>query len=185
MGLEIAPEAAALLAESAGTDLSKIALETEKMRKNLPEGTRTVTVEDIEKNIGISRQFSIFELTRELSFRHAPKALSIAARLGEAPRFYLPVATGALFTHFYRILKYEALLQQEPRPAADRKARILGVNPYFFREYDAAVQNYPVRKCMAVISLLNDYDYKGKGGETGEATPGNLLMELVSKILNI
>ena len=38
---------------------------------------------------------------------------------------------------------------------------------------------------MAVVSLLDDFDYKGKGGETGEATPGDLLVELVSKILNI
>ena len=59
-GLRIHPEAAALLSESVGTDLGKIAVETEKMLKNLPEGTQEVSVEDIEKNVGVSRQFSIF-----------------------------------------------------------------------------------------------------------------------------
>ena len=184
-GLRIDPEAAALLGEFAGTDLSKIAVETDKLLKNLPEGSASVTVEDIESNVGISRQFSIFELTRELSYKNAGKALRIAAHIGETPRFAMPMAMSALFLHFYRILKYEALLMKDPRPAADLKARILGVSPYFMREYDAAVAAYPMKKCMAVISLLNDYDFKGKGGETGETEPGDLLVELITKILNI
>ena len=75
-GLQIDPQAAALLAESVGTDLSTIVVETDKLTKALPEGARRVTVEDIERNVGISRQFSIFELTRELSYRHATKALT-------------------------------------------------------------------------------------------------------------
>jgi len=184
-GLSITPDAAAIMGEFAGTDLSKIALETSKMMKSLPEGTKNVKVEDVEKNIGVSRQFSLFELTKELSYRNAAKALRVAAYIGEAPRFAMPMAVSMLFTHFSRILRYEALLQSDPNPANDKKARVLGVNPYFFREYDAAVANYPLKKCMAIISLLCDYDYKGKGGEAGEATPSQLLLELVSKIINI
>lgn len=184
-GLSITPDAAAIMGEFAGTDLSKIALETSKMMKSLPEGTKNVKVEDVEKNIGVSRQFSIFELTKELSYRNAAKALRVAAYIGEAPRFAMPMAVSMLFTHFSRILRYEALLQSDPNPANDKKARVLGVNPYFFREYDAAVANYPLKKCMGIISLLCDYDYKGKGGEAGEATPSQLLLELVSKIINI
>lgn len=184
-GLKIAPDAAALLAEYAGTDLNKIAVETQKMLKNLPEGTVDVTVHDIEKNVGISRQFSIFELTRELSMKNSSKALRIAAYIGSAAKFAMPMAVSALYTHFYRILKYGALLMQNPRPANDAKAKVLGVNPYFFSEYDTAVRNYPVKKCMAVIALLKEYDFKGKGGEVGEATPAELMVELTAKILNI
>ena len=184
LGLKIAPDAAGLLAEYAGTDLAKIAVETEKLRKSLPEGAVSITAEDIEKNVGISRQFSIFELTKALSAKDAAKALRIAAYIGTSPRFAMPAAVSALFMHFSRILKYEALLMRNPRPATDIKASVLGVNPYFFREYDMAVNNYPVKKCMSVIALLRDYDFKGKGGDTGEATPGQLLVELVAKILN-
>ena len=183
-GLSIAPDAAQLLGESAGTDLGKIAIETEKMLKNLPEGTTSVTAEDIEKNVGVSRQFSIFELTRELSLHNAPKALKIAAWLGATPRSALPMATAALFNHFYRILKYAAVLRQNPRVGNDVKAKVLGVNPFFFREYDTAVQFYPLQKCMQVLALIEEYDYLGKGGGAGEATQEQLLMELVSKILN-
>ena len=104
-GLRIAPDAAALLGEYAGTDLNKISIETEKMLKNLPEGTVEVSSSDIERNVGISRQFSIFELTRELSMKNPAKALRIAAYIGSSAKFAMPMAVSALYTHFYRILE--------------------------------------------------------------------------------
>ena len=183
-GLQIHPEAAQLLAESAGTDLGKIAVETEKLLKNLPEDTRSISVADVEKNVGVSRQFSIFELTKCLSYRQGAQALKIAAHIGAQPRFALPMAVAPLYTHFYRILKYHALLEKG-RPAPGDAARLLGVNPYFLKEYDAAVRNYSLPACQRVISLLCDYDYKGKGGEAGEASPAELLVELVTKIIAI
>jgi len=182
-GLRIHPEAALLLAESAGTDLGKIAVETEKLLKNLPEGVQEISVADVEKNVGVSRQYSVFELTKCLSFRDGAKALKIAAHMGEAPKFALPMAVAPLYNHFYRILKYHALLEKG-RPQPGEAARVLGVNPYFMKEYDAAVRNYPLQRCSNVISLLCEYDYKGKGGDAGEATPAELLTELVTKILN-
>lgn len=183
-GLDIEPAAAALLAEYAGTDMSRIMLETEKMQKNLPEGTVRVNAADIEKNVGISRQFSIFELTKALSYMKAEKALKIAAYIGNGPKFILLLATAPLYTHFYRILKYEAALLKNPAMSKADRAKLLGVNPYFMEEYDVAARNYPIRRCMKVISLLEEYDFKGKGGGSGEASQGDLLMELVSKILN-
>lgn len=183
-GLDIEPAAAALLAEYAGTDMSRIMLEAEKMQKNLPEGTVRVNAADIEKNVGISRQFSIFELTKALSYMKAEKALKIAAYIGNGPKFMLLLATAPLYTHFYRILKYEAALLKNPAMSKADRAKLLGINPYFMEEYDVAARNYPIRRCMKVISLLEEYDFKGKGGGSGEASQGDLLMELVSKILN-
>jgi DNA polymerase-3 subunit delta len=182
-GLKIHPEAAQLLAESSGTDLGKIAVETDKLLKNLPEGVKEVSVEDIEKNVGVSRQFSVFELTKCLSYRQAAQALKISAHIGQTPRFALPMVVAPLFTHYSRILKYHALLPTRPSPGD--VARILGVNPYFLKEYDAAVRNYSLKQTMAAVSLLTEYDYKGKGGDAGEATPADLFTELVTKLLNI
>ena len=182
-GLRIHPEAAQLLAESSGTDLGKIAVETDKLLKNLPEAVKEVTVEDIEKNVGVSRQFSVFELTKCLSYRQAAQALKISAHIGQAPRFALPMVVAPLFTHYSRILKYHALLPTRPSPGD--AARVLGVNPYFLKEYDAAVRNYSLKQAMAAVSLLAEYDYKGKGGDAGEATPADLFTELVTKLLNI
>ena len=184
-GLKIDPEGARLLVESAGTDLGKIAVETEKLLKNLPEGVKSISAEDIERNVGISRQFSIFELTKALSFRDAPRAVKVARNVGETPRFAMPMAVSMLYTHFNRILRYHALIQAGQASDSAAKAKVLGVNPYFFKEYDAAVKKYTLKQAMRVISLLNEYDFKGKGGEVGEATPADLLVELTTKILTI
>lgn len=184
-GLSIHPEAVKLLVEAAGTDLGKIAVETDKLLKNLPEGVQEITPEAIEQNVGISRQFSVFELTKALSFQDAPRAVKVATHVGQAPKFFLPMAISALFLHFNRILKYGALIQAGRGGDAQAKGKLLGGNPYFYKEYDAAVRNYPLPKAMRIVSLLSEYDFKGKGGETGEATPAELLVELVTKILNI
>ncbi|MBR1576449.1 MAG: DNA polymerase III subunit delta [Bacteroidales bacterium] len=183
-GLSIDPPAAQLLAESAGTDLGTIVAETDKLLKNLPEGTTQIRVEDVEKNVGISRQFSIFELTKALSARDARQAVKVATYIGNSARFAMPAAISALFTHFYRILKYEALLSKGERPSQEEKAAVLGVSPYFFREYDMAVRNYPLPQCMRVISLLSEFDFKGKGGHVSQETgAGELLVELTALIL--
>ena len=185
-GLQIEPQAAALLGESVGTELSTIVVETDKLLKNLPEGVTRVSVADIEKNVGISRQFSVFELTKELSYKNSGKALKIASHLGDSAKFAMPMAVSALYTHFNRILRYGALLASGGYPSAEEKASALaGVNPYFYKEYDVAVRNYPLKSAMAAVSLLCEYDYLGKGGDGGAATPGELLIELTSKLLNL
>ena len=184
-GMRIAPDAAALLAEYAGTDMSKIVLEADKLARNLPEGGGEVRSADIEAQVGISRTVSIFELTRELSLKNGPKALNLAARIGAAPRFAMPMAVSALYTHFNRILRYAALKERNRYPDKSAVAAVLqGVNPYFWKEYDAAVANYPIRRLIGIISLLCEYDYKGKGGDAGETLSGDLLVELVAKILS-
>ena len=183
--LTITPDAAALMGESTGTELGTIVVETDKLVKNLPEGVDMVTVQDIEKNVGISKQFSVFELNRELAARNAAKTVRIATYVGSAARFAMPMAVSVIFSQFYKVLRYGALLQRNPRPSAEEKAQVLsGVNPYFYRDYDVAVRNYPLPRCMKVISILSEYDYKGKGGDGGDMDAGTLLVEMVTKILN-
>ena len=184
-GLRIDPDAAALLGESVGTSLSTIVLETDKLLRALPEGTARITAADIEKNVGVSRQFTVFELNKAISTRNATKALKIAAHIGNSARFALPAAVSAMYNEFNRILRYGALLQKTPYPTNEEKAHALaGVNPYFYRDYDQAARNYPVQKAMRIISLLCEYDYLGKGGDGATADPGELLVELTAKILS-
>lgn len=184
--LRITPGAAQLLAEATGTNLSTIAVETDKLLKNLPEGCRDIKEEDIEKNVGISRSYSVFELTKELSFKNSAKALKIATMMGNAAKFSLAMTVSALYTHFSRILKYAALVSRGGSISADDKARALaGVNPYFYREYDTAVRNYPLPKAMQAMSLLCEYDYLSKGGDGAGTPDSSLLKELVVKLLNL
>lgn len=181
-GLSIAPDAAALLAEYAGSDLQKIVLALDKLRKVLPEGRTRITAPDIEENVGMSRDYSAFELTKALSLKDAARAFRIAAFFADSPkRFPIQMTMAALTSHFLRLLRFHAMLQ-----AGESRGEILsqlGINPYFAGEYDTAIRNYPVKKTMRVISLLKEYDRRSKSNTRGEATDGDLLRELTAKIL--
>lgn len=183
-GFNIEPAAAALLSEYAGTDMSKIALEIDKLVKLLSEGEKKITRQDIEKNVGMSREYSVFELTKALSQKDALKSYSISRFFGDSPkRFPLTVTLAALNSHFFRLLRYHAL--QQAGASRSEILSDLGINPYFAREYDEAVRNYNCRKVFKIISVLRDTDLKSKSGRRGEASDGELLQELVSKILYI
>ena len=181
-GLKIAPDAAALLAEYAGIDISKIALEVDKLLKLMPEGHRDVTVADIEANVGMSRDYTAFELSKALSYKDTAKCFRIVSFFGESEkRFPIQMTLAALSSHFLKLLRMHALQQAGvPRSAILSQ---MGINPYFAKEYDQALANYPVRKIMRVISLLREYDWRSKSNARGLATDGDLLLELVSKIL--
>ena len=181
-GMKIAPDAAALLAESAGTDLQKLALTIDKLRKLLPEERAHITITDIEENVGMSRDYSAFELTKALSMKDTLKAFRIVQFFADSPRrFPIQMTMAALSNHFIRLLRYHALLQ-EKIPRNEILAQ-LGINPYFGGEYDTSVRNYPVKKTMRIISLLKEYDQRSKSNTRGEATDGDLLKELTAKIL--
>jgi len=180
-GLTITPDGAALLAEYAGVEIGKIVLEVDKLLKLLPEGTTSVTAADIESNVGMSRDYSVFELTKALSVKDMPKAFRIAHFFGEnEKRFPIQMTVAALASHFLKILRYNALVQ-----AGVQRAEILtqlGINPYFGGEYDQAARNYPLKKSMAAISILKEYDRRSKSNARGNASDGDLLLELISQL---
>jgi len=181
-GLSITPDGAALLAEFSGTDLQKIALSTDKLMKSLPAGTSKITAKDIESNVGMSREYSTFELTKALSQKEVSKCFRIVHFYAESPKRYpLVVTMAALSSHFIKILRYGAQLQAGvPK---DEALAQMGINPYFAREYDVAINNYPIKKTMKIISLLKEYDVRSKSNGRGSAEDGDLLLEVVSKIL--
>ena len=181
-GMRIDPDAAALLAESAGTDLQKLALTVDKLRKLLPEDRNRIGIADIEENVGMSRDYSAFELTKALSLKDASKAFRIVQFFADSPkRFPIQMTMAALSNHFIRLLRFHALLQSGL--ARNEILAQLGVNPYFAGEYEKALRNYPVKKVMKVIALLKDYDQRSKSNTRGEASDGDLLKELTAKIL--
>ncbi len=181
-GLTIAPDATALLAESTGTDLQKITLAVDKLCKILPADRKRITVKDIEDNVGMSRDYSAFELTKALSLKDSMKAFRIVHFFADSPkRFPIQMTMAALSGHFLKLLRYHALLQKGT-PRGEILSQ-LGINPYFAGEYETAVRNYPARKTMQVISLLKEYDQKSKSNTRGEASDGDLLKELTARIL--
>ncbi|MFI1743837.1 DNA polymerase III subunit delta [Thalassobellus sediminis] len=176
----ISPKAAQMLVEFLGTDLSKINNELEKLQIILPEGSQ-ITPEVIEVNIGISKDFNNFELRKAVGERNTIKAYQIVNYFANNPKDNPMVVTvSLLFNFFSQLLHFHGLNDKSPRNVASA----LKVNPYFVNEYISAARNYPMRKVSMVVSTLREFDVKSKGVGSNAVPQGDLLKELLVKILS-
>jgi DNA polymerase III subunit delta len=179
-GHTIRPEACALLADYLGNDLGRVINELEKLLINLPEGS-TIDTALIEKNIGISKDYNIFELQNALGIKDITRANRIvnyfAANTKQNP---MVVVLTVLFGYFIKLMIYHQLGDKSKNNAAS----VLGVNPFFIKDYSEAAQNYSFRRLRAIIKLLRDYDLRLKGVNNGSTEESELLRELVYKILH-
>ncbi|MFI1771367.1 DNA polymerase III subunit delta [Thalassobellus citreus] len=176
----ISPKAAQMLVEFLGTDLSKINNELEKLQIILPEGSQ-ITPEIIEVNIGISKDFNNFELRKAVGERNTVKAYQIVNYFANNPKDNpIVVTVSLLFNFFSQLLHFHGLKDKSPRNVASA----LKVNSYFVNEYISAARNYPMRKVSMVVSTLREFDVKSKGVGSNAVPQGDLLKELLVKILN-
>lgn len=178
-GYKIAPQASALMAEYLGADLSKIANEVEKLLLNIGKDT-TIDTDIVQKNIGISKEYNVFELQKALAVRNVLKCNQIINYFGDNPKANPMVMVMAnLSAYFTKILKYHYL------PNKGDAAKELGVNPYFVKDFETAARSYSLPKTFEIIGLLREYDLKSKGVDsTGNTTDGELLKELLFKMLH-
>jgi DNA polymerase-3 subunit delta len=177
---KIEPKASQLMADYLGVDLSKISNELDKLMLNIP-ASETINEKHIEKYIGISKDFNVFELSAALTKKDVMKANRIVRYFAANPKASPMVVTiGVLYNHFSKILKYQTLTDKSRNNAASE----IGVNPYFMSEYELASKNYSVPKLMNIFNYLREYDMKSKGVEDTGTDEGDLLKELVFKILH-
>jgi DNA polymerase-3 subunit delta len=176
----ISPKAAQMLVEFLGTDLSKINNELEKLQIVLPKGSQ-ISPEIIEENIGISKDFNNFELRKAVGVKDAVKAYQIANYFSDNPKDNPMVVTvSLLFNFFSQLLHFHGLNDKSPRSVASA----LKINPYFVNEYIVSARNYPMRKVSKVISILREFDVKSKGVGANAVPQGDLLKELLVRILS-
>ncbi len=178
----IDPGAGALLNEYLGNDLSKIANELDKLIITLPDGKPNITTSHIERNIGISKDYNNFELHKALTQKNILKANRIVNYFSHNPKdnpFTLTIST---LYHFYsKVLAYHFIKDKRDRRNI---AATLKVNPYFIGDYEKAAKQYNPKKTVEIISLLREYDLKSKGYKNVSTSHGELLKELVYKILH-
>lgn len=178
--LNIEPKAAAMLVDFLGTDLSKIANELDKLAIILPQGS-TITPELIEENIGFSKDFNVFELRKAIGERNVKKAYQIAQYFADNPKDNpLVLTVGQTFGFFVQLLKYHGLKDRSPKSVASA----LGINPFFVKEYDVAIKNYPMKKVSQIVASLRDIDVKSKGVGANGLPPGDLMKEMLANIFS-
>jgi DNA polymerase III subunit delta len=182
-GIRTDPTATMMLAEYLGTDLHKIVNELNKLLITLPEEEKPViTTSLIEKNIGISKDYNIFELQKMIGEKNILKANIIVHHFASNPRDNpITLTIASLSGMFSKLLTYHFLSDK----SRNNTAAVLRINPYFVRDYEKYANNYNASKTVKIISLLRLFDMKSKGyGDSGNE-PGELLKELVFKILHM
>jgi len=179
-GYKISPQASAMLAEYLGTEISKVANELDKLMILLPSGS-TISPTDIEKNIGISKDYNIYELQNALGERNILKANRIINHFGANPKQNpIQKTLSSLYFYFAKILKFHFL--QDKSKANITKA--LGVSPYFVDDFLKSAKNYSPKKLVEIISLLREIDMKSKGIGNVSANEIDLQREMIYKILH-
>jgi DNA polymerase III subunit delta len=177
---KISQPATILLTEFLGNDLSRIANEISKLMITLPAGSE-ITPAVIEKYIGISKEFNNFELQKALAVKDVLKCNRIINYFAASPKDNPMVVTiSSLFSWINKIILYHYC----PDKSEKAVASAIGIHPFIVKEYAQAARLYDIRKSVAVVSYLREYDLKSKGVGSAAVSDGELLKELIYKILH-
>ena len=181
-GIKTDPSASAMLTEYLGTDLHKIVNELDKLIITLPAGKPFITTALIEKNIGISKDYNNFELQKAIGEKNILKANMIVHYFANNPKDNpITLSVASLFGFFSKLLTFHYLTDKSKNNAA----AVLKINPFFVKDYENSASKYNVSKTVQIISILRTYDMKSKGFNDPGTDPGELLKELVFRILHL
>ena len=181
-GIDVEPKATAMLADFVGADLSRLTGELEKLIITLPKGHTRVTPEQIEKNIGISKDYNNFELRSALVEKDVLKANKIIKYFEENPKTNpIQMTLSLLFGFFSNLM----LAYYAPEKSEQGIANMLGLRtPWQAKDYLAAMRRYNGVKTMQTIGEIRYADAKSKGVGNPSLSDGDILRELVFKILH-
>ncbi len=180
LGFKIEPKAAVLMVEFLGTELSTISNEVKKMIINLEAGT-LITSKIIEENIGLSKDYNVFELNKALGERNLVRSYQIANHFSKNEKGHpLQMTIPAIYRFFSQLLLFLSLRNMPPNQVASK----MGINPYFLKDYQKASNNYNQKKIARIISALKNADLQAKGVISSSMTSEDILKELIFKILH-
>lgn len=174
--------AADILVDYLGNDLSKVANELDKLALSMGE-RKVVKREDVYDNIGISKDYNVFELQTALALRDSQKVYKIVENfMANSKAAPFVVVNATLFSYFSKLLLVKSMEGKSDRAIASA----IGVNPYFLKEYKAAGRYYSVSSLSSIIDILRQYDMRSKGiNRTTALKEPELLREMIYKIFNV
>ncbi len=179
-GYSITPKATQMLADFLGTDLHKIANELKKLTIALPKN-KSIDDADVERNIGISKDYNVFELQNAIGNRDVLKANRIVNYFGDNTKENpLLVTAISLYGYFTKLIKLHCTQDK----SQGNLASVLGVAPFFVRDYQTAARNYPPQVCIRNISILREFDMKSKGYDSGNTSEKDLYREMIFKLMH-
>lgn len=179
-GYEVTSKAAALLGEFLGNDLSRIVNELDKLAIVLEKGTKISDVH-IEENIGISKDYNVFELVNAIAIRDTLKAFQIADYFEKNPKDHsIIVVIPSVFKLFTNMMRVHFAPTKTPEAIASS----VGLHPFVAKELIRNSPNYPPKILARNVEILHNYDLKAKGVGNSSTSDGQLLKEMLVQILN-
>lgn len=181
-GIDAEPKASAMLADFIGTDLSRLTGELEKLIITMPKNQKRLTPDQVEKNIGISKDYNNFELRSALVDKDILKANRIIKYFEDNPKTNPIQMTLSLLFNFFSNLM---LTYYAPDKSEQGIAAMLGLKTSWqARDYMSAMRRYSGIKTMQIVGEIRYADAKSKGVDNPSMTDGDILRELVFKILH-
>jgi len=169
-----------LITELLGTEIKKIVNELDKLIV-LKGKNKIITLDDIEKYIGISKEFNVFELRKAIGERDLLQCMKIIDYFSKNPKSNpLVVVISLVFDFFIKLFLYHSLSNKSDRSIASA----LKVNPYFVKDYSLAARNYSMKSISSKISILREFDLKSKGLGVYNTSNSDILKELIFKLLH-
>lgn len=180
--VDIEPKASEMMAEFVGADLNRMAGELEKLVITIPDGCSRITPEQIERNIGISKDYNNFELRNALIIKDVLKANLIVKYFNNNMKNNpLQVTLAVLFGFFSNLM----LTYYAPGKSEQEIASFLGLrSPWQAKDYLAAMKKYSGVKVMQIIGEIRLCDAKSKGVKNSSVSDGDLLRELIYFIMH-
>ena len=178
--IRIDEKVAKILADSIGNDLTQIVGALQKLIDGRPEGVNVIDAALVERNIGISKDFNVFELQDALVKGDVVKANRITQYFASSKDHPMVKELGILYGFFANLMIYHYLPDKTDRVAASA----LGVSPYFVKDYAAAAKRYSAGKTFAIIGYFREIDARSKGINNPSAKDADLWKELIYKILH-
>ena len=169
-----------ILADSIGTDLTQIVGALQKLIDGRPEGVKVIDAALVERNIGISKDFNVFELQDALIKGDVVKANRITQYFATSKDHPMVKELGILYGFFANLMIYHYLPDKSDRAAASA----LGVNPYFVKDFATAAKRYSAGKTFAIIGYFREIDARLKGINNPSAKDADLWKELIYKIMH-
>ena len=179
-GYNITPKASELLVEFLGDDLSKVINEFNKLEILVEKGT-TINEVHIEENIGISKDYNVFELVNAIAIRDISKANIIVSYFDHNPK------AGSIIMVIANIFKLHSQMMKVHFLGNKTKENIassLKIHPFVAGKMLNSIKIYNPKKIAANISTLHEYDLKSKGVDNPSSTPGQLMKELIYKLMH-
>ena len=180
LGLKAKPNIPTILSEYLGADLSRISNELQKLKMIL-KPDEILDEKIVETNIGISKDFNVFELIKALGKKDEINAFKIAHYMGQSKTHTFVMTTGNLYTFFSNLIIFHTMKGESPQ----NQAATMGIAPFFLSQFGEAARLYNLKNCTRVISILREIDLKSKGLGAINMTDNDLLKEMVYKILHV